>query len=157
MFRREVITHIDIEASPEEIWRHLTDFPAYPEWNPFLSGIEGEARAGSGLVLNMGQPGGKEMAVRVTVSTAQPGRKLVWRGRTLIPGLLDNEHSFVIDDHGGGTSRLTQSEVFSGFLAIFLPRALGQQTSLGFEMFNKVLKERVEGKRQDPGQGAEAG
>ncbi|MBN2719847.1 MAG: SRPBCC domain-containing protein [Proteobacteria bacterium] len=157
MFRREVITHIDIEASPGEIWRHLTDFAAYPEWNPYLSGIEGKASAGSGLVLKMGQSGGREVAAKVTVTTAQPGRKLVWRGRTLIPGLLDNEHSFVIEDHGGETCRLTQSEVFTGFLAFFLPRSLGQQTSLGFEMFNEVLKKRVEGKRQDSGQRAGAG
>jgi len=157
MFRREVIIHIDIEAPPEEIWHHLTDFAAYPEWNPYLSGIEGKARAGSGLVLKMGQPGGKQVAAKVTVTTVQPGRKLVWRGRTLIPGLLDNEHSFVIEDQGGRTSRLTQSEVFTGFLAFFLPRFLGQQTSLGFEMFNEVLKKRVEGKRQDSGQGALSG
>ena len=145
MFRREVITEIDIAAPPERVWRHLTDFAAYAEWNPFIAGIQGEARPGSRLEVKMRQPGGKEVVVKTTVKTVIPMKKLVWSGRVLIPGLLDNEHSFIIEDKGDGVSRLIQSEMFSGFFALFLPRVMGEQTTLGFDMLNKVLKERVEG------------
>ena len=145
MFRREVVTEIEIAAPPEKVWRHLTDFAAYGEWNPFITGIEGEARPGSRLELMMRQPGGKEMVVKTIVKTVEPRKKLVWSGRVLIPGLLDNEHSFIIEDKGDGISRLIQSETFSGFFALFLPRVMGEQTTLGFEMLNKVLKDRVEG------------
>jgi uncharacterized protein YndB with AHSA1/START domain len=27
-------THIEIEAPKEKVWGLLTDFPAYPQWNP---------------------------------------------------------------------------------------------------------------------------
>ena len=144
MFCRRVITQIDIEAPPGEVWRHLADFDAYAEWNPFISGIKGEARKGSPLELTIRQHGGKELVVRATIKAVEPGKKLVWRGRTMIRGFLDNEHTFTIEDLGNGTSRLVQSEVFTGFLAPYLPRSLGEQTTVGFEMLNKVLKERVE-------------
>jgi hypothetical protein len=78
------------------------------------------------------------------VKAADPGRKLVWLGRTIVRGLLDGEHSFVIEDQGDGICRFVQSETFTGFLVLYLPRTMGEQTRLGFEMLNKVLKERVE-------------
>lgn len=148
MFQRKIITQIDIEAPPEDIWRHLTDFSAYPEWNPFTASIEGEAKVGSRLIVTLNLQKGKEMVFKPTVKEAEPGRKLVWLGRTIMPGLLDGEHSFIIEDQGDGTCRFTQSEIFSGFLALYLPRSLAEQTTLGFEMLNKVLKERVENEVQ---------
>ena len=37
-----VTTTIDIDAGPHAVWDVLTDFPAYPEWNPFMASIDGE-------------------------------------------------------------------------------------------------------------------
>ena len=144
MFQRKIITQIDIEASPEEIWHHLTDFPSYPEWNPFISSIDGKVKVGSRLTVTLNLQKGKEMVFKPTIKEAETGRKLVWLGRTVLPGLLDGEHSFVIEDQGNGTCRFVQSEVFSGFLVLYLPRSLAEQTTLGFDMLNKVLKERAE-------------
>jgi uncharacterized protein YndB with AHSA1/START domain len=31
---RELRDEIEIEATPERVWEILTDFAAYPEWNP---------------------------------------------------------------------------------------------------------------------------
>ena len=30
----QIVTQIDIAASPERVWSILMDFPAYPQWNP---------------------------------------------------------------------------------------------------------------------------
>jgi hypothetical protein len=144
MFQRKIITQIDIEASPEEVWHHLTDFPSYPEWNPFIANVVGEVKVGSRLIVTLNLQEGKEMVFKPTIKEVLPGRKLVWLGRTVLPGLLDGEHSFVIEDQGEGKCRFVQSEVFSGFLVLYLPRTLAEQTTLGFEMLNKVLKERAE-------------
>lgn len=144
MFRRQIITEIDIKATPEEIWRHLTDFGAYSEWNPFIADIEGKASAGTRLTVTLNVQGGKKMVFRPVVKAVEPGKKLVWLGRMVMRGILDGEHSFVIEDLGNGTCRFVQSEFFTGFLVPYLPRSMGEQTKLGFEMLNKVLKERVE-------------
>ena len=34
---KQLRTHIDIHASPERVWQVLTDFAAYPDWNPFIT------------------------------------------------------------------------------------------------------------------------
>ena len=60
MFRRQIITQINIEASPEEIWQHLTDFASYPQWNPFIAAIEGDLRVGSRLTVTLNQQNGKK-------------------------------------------------------------------------------------------------
>jgi uncharacterized protein YndB with AHSA1/START domain len=38
---RELRAAIDIQATPGRVWEILTDFPAYPDWNPFITSICG--------------------------------------------------------------------------------------------------------------------
>src|SRR5208337_3854746 len=45
---KEIHTEIEINAPAEKVWKVLTDFAAYPEWNPF---VRCGAGARSGLVL----------------------------------------------------------------------------------------------------------
>ncbi len=46
---KEIHTEIEINVSAEKVWRVLTDFPAYDEWNPFVRRVEGEVRVGARL------------------------------------------------------------------------------------------------------------
>ncbi len=46
---KEIKTEIDIHSSSEKVWRILTDFSKYPEWNPFIDRISGELKEGSKL------------------------------------------------------------------------------------------------------------
>ena len=43
---RELNTQIDIDAPVERVWSVLTDFAAYPEWNPFILSAEGSLAVG---------------------------------------------------------------------------------------------------------------
>ena len=43
---RRIDTEILIQASSERVWAVLTDFAAYPEWNPFIVSLEGKAEWG---------------------------------------------------------------------------------------------------------------
>lgn len=38
---------IDIDASPRAVWEVLTDFAAYPDWNPFVDRSEGTPEVGT--------------------------------------------------------------------------------------------------------------
>ncbi len=44
MFLQTIDAWIDIEASPDDIWEVLVDFPKWSEWNPFIPLVEGEIR-----------------------------------------------------------------------------------------------------------------
>ena len=36
---RELRAEIEIAAPPERVWRVLSDFDAYPDWDPFIRSI----------------------------------------------------------------------------------------------------------------------
>ena len=137
-------TEIEIDATPERIWSHLTDFAAYPQWNPFIRSIRGIAQKGSKLYVRI-QPGGsKGMTFHPTVLVSDPGRELRWLGRLLLPGLFDGEHRFVIEPVTAGKVRFQQSETFSGILVPFFKSSLERNTRSGFEEMNLAFKKRVE-------------
>ncbi|WP_353952446.1 SRPBCC domain-containing protein [Knoellia sp. S7-12] len=131
---------VDIAAPPEKVWSVLTEFAAYPEWNPFMREASGTPKEGEKLriVLNSGD---SEMTFTPTVLAAEPGKELRWLGRVFVPGLLDGEHSFTLTPIPGGV-RLTQSETFSGALVPFF----GGSIDVGddFAAMNRALRDRVE-------------
>ncbi|GAT70165.1 cyclase/dehydrase [Planomonospora sphaerica] len=136
-----VRTEIEIAVSPERVWRVLTDFAAYPEWNPFIVSAEGEPRAGATLTNRLSNNGGT-MTFSPTVLAAVPARELRWIGRFVMPGVVDGEHYFVIEDLGGGRTRLVHGETFTGALVPFAGGALDVEG--GFAAMNAALKARAE-------------
>jgi hypothetical protein len=140
---REVRSEIEIDAPPESVWRVLTDFAAYPDWNPFIRRIEGSPTEGSQLRVRIEPPGGRGMTFKPTVLAAEPNRELRWLGRVVLPKIFDGEHRFTLEPAGEGRTRLAQSEAFSGVLVPILGRMLSA-TVHGFEEMNQALKARVE-------------
>jgi len=137
-------TEIDINASGERVWRVLTDFSAYGEWNPFITSISGEVRRGARLKVRVQPSGGRGMTFRPTVLAADPDRELRWVGCLLLPGIFEGEHAFLITPLENGRVRLRQQETFRGLLVPLLRRLLDGQTRAGFEAMNRALKERAE-------------
>lgn len=43
---KQLASTIDIDASPQRVWQVLTDFAAYPDWNPFIVRAEGRPEEG---------------------------------------------------------------------------------------------------------------
>jgi hypothetical protein len=140
---RSIQHQIEIDAPPAVVWEQLADTNAYPEWNPFVRRLTGELHAGATLTVRIAPPGGRAMTFRPTVLAAEIGRELRWRGRLLIPGLFDGEHSFRLEPLPGGRTRLIQSERFRGLL-VGLSGTTLQKTRLGFEQMNHTLKLRAE-------------
>ncbi|MGC9515803.1 SRPBCC family protein [Methanocrinis sp.] len=144
MFKKEIREEIEILASSEEIWKVLTDFEGFSEWNPFIRPLVGVAEDGARLRVQIRPPGGRAVAFRPRVTKVVKGREFRWKGRLLVPGLLDGEHIFEIEPLGPERSRFVQREIFSGLLVPFMAKSV-DQTLAGFGEMNRALKERVEG------------
>jgi hypothetical protein len=140
---RELRQEIEVDAPPERVWAVVSDFPAYPEWNPFIRRISGEPREGATLEVRIEPPGARATTFKPTVRAVEANRELRWLGRLLVPGIFDGEHSLRIDPLEGGRSRFVQSERFSGVLVPFVKGTLAK-TEAGFEQMNTALKARVE-------------
>ncbi len=142
----EIVTTIDIDAPPRSVWAVLSDFPAYPHWNPFVRRIDGSAREGETLETFIQPVGGKGMTFRPRVLRAVPERELRWLGRLVLPGIFDGEHFFTIEPlDAGQRTRFVQGERFSGLLVPLMRKALDRGTRAGFEAMNQALKARAEG------------
>lgn len=143
MFTAVIETTIVIAAPPGHVWSVLTDFAAYPAWNPFIRSAAGAAAPGETLHLGM-SPDGREKLFRISpvVQAAVPGQELRWRGRMLLPGLFDAEHRFRLEPTSEGT-RLHHAERFAGLLVPFTA-ALLRDTRRAFEAMNQALRQRCE-------------
>ena len=143
MFRKEIRDEIEIGAPAEAVWKALTDFESFREWNPVIRPVVGTASVGAELRVQVRPPGGKAAAFRPKVTVAVADRELRWKGRLWLPGILDGEHIFEIEPLGSARVKFVQREVFSGLLVPFLAKSI-DQIQLGFEEMNRALKERVE-------------
>ncbi|MCH7859646.1 MAG: SRPBCC domain-containing protein [Candidatus Marinimicrobia bacterium] len=141
---KEIHTEIEINASPERIWKVLTDFPAYPEWNPFVREIDGQLVTGAKLKVLLQPPGGKGMTFRPKVLKVEPNREFRWLGHLLIHGLFDGEHFFIIEALDLNRVRFIHGEIFRGILVPLFGKMLDGSTRQGFEAFNQALRTRVE-------------
>ena len=139
----ELRREIEIDAPPERVWAVVTDFAAYPEWNPFIRRISGELRVGAKLEVRIEPPGGRAMTFKPTVLAVEAKRELRWLGRLLVPGLFDGEHSHRIEPLEHGRSRFIESERFSGVLVGLFKGTL-EKTETGFGQMNDALKVRAE-------------
>jgi len=134
---------VKINATGERVWQILTDFDAYPQWNPFIRSIQGKAEKGARLTARIQPSGAMGMTFRPRVLRAEPGRELRWLGRLGVPCLFDGEHSFRIEPQETGVTFI-QEESFRGLLVPLLSRSLGRDTLRGFREMNQALKHRAE-------------
>lgn len=141
---KTIRTEIEIDAPAEHVWAILTDFAAFPTWNPFVRRIEGKAAVGERLSVSIQPPGSKEMRFAPTVLEATPNKELRWMGRLLLPGIFDGEHAFRIEALGAGRVRFVQEEKFQGFLVSLFAKSLDGGTQAGFAAMNQALKAHAE-------------
>jgi hypothetical protein len=116
------------------------DFPAYPDWNPFIRRIAGSAEIGAALEVVIQPPGRAAQTFHPTVLACDPGRYFAWRGTLPVPGLFSGEHRFALHGEAGGT-RFEHSEAFGGLLVAMLGGMLAA-TEDGFRQMNEALRRR---------------
>lgn len=136
---KEVRSEIEIDAPPSLVWQVLTDFGAFPEWNPFVKHIEGELVAGKLLTIVLKPGPFAERTVRTRVLCVDPGQSLIWRVPPHIPALCDIMHGFEVQALPDGRTRFVQRAVFRGLLGGLLARKATTERC-GLEEMNRALK-----------------
>ncbi|UTH74496.1 SRPBCC domain-containing protein [Chromobacterium sp. IIBBL 290-4] len=144
MSARSIATEIDIAADAAQVWQVLADWRRYPEWNPFIVGLHGRHAAGARLVATIQPPGSRRMTFRPTLLEFAAPRQWRWRGKWLIPGLLDGEHHFRLEPLENGHTRFHHGETFSGLLLPLFGEKGLNAARRGFAQMNQALKRRCE-------------
>ena len=141
-----ITTQVAIEASAEQVWQVLTDFSAYPIWNPFIYPVKGEPRPGNTLEITI-HPGTRSIAYQATVVAAQPNRELTLQISSA--GAFEITFSFMIEPLPGGRTRLISRESHKG-LAVVLAWPLLQDIQSGLDAMTKAVRNRAELQRLVP-------
>ncbi len=134
-------TEIDIAATPERIWKVLTNFREYSQWNPFIVSISGKPAVGETLEVVISPPQKSEMRFSPKILRVDPNKELRWRGVLWFRWLFCGEHFFRLEESTPGHTRFVHGEDFSGWLLRFVSMT---QTARGFVFMNQALKERAE-------------
>lgn len=140
----EIKTKINIDCTPEKIWKILTEFEKYPEWNPMIKSIEGELRRRNRLKVRLEIKGMSKMTIKPRVATFHSGKSFSWLGHLLIIGLFDGHHIFELEQNQDGSTEFIHREQFSGIMVPLMKKSLETKVVKGFEEMNQALKKECE-------------
>ena len=141
---KEVRSEIEINSYPESVWNILIDFAAYDQWNPFINRVVGAATEGSKIDIYIETPSGKNRKYSPRITRIEEGRELRWFGKSSLPGFLNAEHIFTIEELQPERVRFIQREVFNGLLTRVFGKGVDTDIKQGFEDMNDALKKRAE-------------
>ncbi|KLD97378.1 SRPBCC domain-containing protein [Aliarcobacter butzleri] len=142
MFKNQIETSIKISSTANKIWKELTNFDEYKNWNPSIIDISGELGKNKTIkiVVKIDE---KTMIFKPIVLECEENKELRWLGKLLFNGIFDGEHYFLIKENIDETYTFIQGERFSGILIPFFGKMI-LKTKKGFEAMNQELKKRVE-------------
>lgn len=137
-------TTFRVNASPDRVWEILTDFDRWPEWNPSIPSIEGEARLGSTVAMTLAMPGRPSASVKATLTEVVPERRLVWDGTLGAKVLFAGHREFLIEPQPDETVLFTHVEDVSGVLFPLFRAFMGGAIQSHHQNLNTALKARAE-------------
>lgn len=142
--RNRVETRID--APRAAVWRVLSDFTRYPEWNPFTPQVVGRCAAGEDVRVLVKLQGAPFWMPR-RVTCAEPDRRFAWVGRAWYSPLAPGERSITLEDHPDGGTLVVDDEVVGG-LGVLMAPSLRETLRSQMVAFGEGLEVAVE--RGDP-------
>jgi hypothetical protein len=141
---RTIRSAIEIRAPLDSVWRILTDFAAYPDWNPHIRKVLGTPVVGGRITIHSRPPGGRAFVLRPVVIKWSPPTELRWRGTVISRRLFSGEHGFRVEELSSGRVRFHQDETFTGLFVPLYARMRLERTREGFSQVNEALRERAE-------------
>jgi hypothetical protein len=136
-------TEIEVDATPEQVWKVLADRQAYAEWNPFIISSTGELAAGGTITNVLRDTEGKETTFTPELLVVEPNKELRWVGKIAFGGIFDGEHAFRLEELPNGRTRLIHEETFRGVAVPFAKSMLTRTIEPQFIAMNHALAARA--------------
>lgn len=131
---------IEIASEPEAVWDVLTDFAAWPSWNPDVKSMAFEGGLAEGAEFRWKAGPG---TITSTIRRVEPPLLIGWTGKTLGMSAV---HVYRLERRDGGTL-VTTEESFDGPIARLARRPLRRMLAASLEGGLRALKTRVEAPR----------
>ena len=143
---RELRAEIHISAPIQQVWRVLSDFDHWKDWNPMVNQASGTASVPSKLKLTMRGLDSKDaMKYEPIVVEVDPPKYLRWRATMMSGFMFTNDRVFELKEKYGGTEVINREE-FSGLMVPLFWKKMNQFVVPMLEKMNNALKDRMEAK-----------
>lgn len=133
-------TTIAIRATPDTVWRILTDAAAYPRWNTTVTGVDGTIAPGGKVTVHAKIAPGRAFPVKVAEFAAP--RRMTWRGGMPL-GLFTGERVFELRPLDAGQVEFTMREEYTGLFAGMITKSI-PDLQPAFDEFATCLKAAAE-------------
>ena len=132
-----------IAASPEAVWRILTNGTGYSSWDSGVERVEGRIAPGETIKVYVKVNPGRAFPVKVT--EFKPSERMVWSGGMPL-GLFKGVRTYILAPGADGMTRFVMREEYTGPM---LPMIWRSMPDLGpsFTQFANGLKQEVERRR----------
>lgn len=138
MAHKSVHSEKEIQASPEIVWKVLTETDQYPEWNPVMKVLGGSIQEGQKVNYQFTQDEQNVSEISAKVEQVLLEELLNQRGG--IPLVLTFDHKYQLEPAGSAT-KMTIHEDYRGIAVLFWnPKPVEE----AYERLNTALKERAE-------------
>ena len=138
---------VTIAAPAETVWIILTDFARYPDWNPFTRSVTGDLALGAKVTLEFASAKNpaKMQKFSHTIRALYPPLHLEWGGHMLHPRLFASTRNQYVVPLSAESCCYYTTDTFSGRLAGFIYRNMGDWAAGCFNDMARALKAAAEG------------
>lgn len=133
-----------MDCTPDRIWNILTNFDEYELWNPFMTKVQGDAKLGAKIKVQIRTKSKKQRIYHPIITRFEINKELRWKGKSFLPGIFDGERIFLIEKSADNKIAFYHKELFSGLGVKLVGNKLDENLSEGFEKMNQALKKRAE-------------
>jgi len=129
-----------VHAPVAVVWEVLSDFDAYPQWNPCVQ-FRGRPELGARVPITL-QLMGRSFPFSVRMEAMDEERELRWRGGP--PQLMSGTHYFKIHAQGPDATEVIHGERFEGLAVPLVWPAVRRAFEAFYERINQSLAERCQ-------------
>lgn len=141
---------VEVDAPAHVVWAVVTDFAAYPSWNPFTVRVDTGGEVGDEVLLHLPDPADAEktfttlehLRVKRAPTDDVPGLLQYDTGDS-IPGMLAVRDQ-VVTSLGPERCSYTTTDAFSGDIAAVVYEMQAEWVKAGFDATALALKDRAE-------------
>jgi hypothetical protein len=140
--KTNIKSSIVINASPEQVWKVLTDFDKLKSWSSSFQGLQGNFEKDEDIEVTFKSPFGGQNKMKKKLFHFENGKSFGWTGIFLL-GMSDY-HTHTVKALSDGRTEFTQTDGLQGGASFLLGKMLEKQMQKVYEVFNQELKSFVE-------------
>jgi hypothetical protein len=138
---KEYHTSVEINCTPEELWKELTNFSEYENWNPIVGKLEGKMTVGNKISTYIVP---LKQTYYPKLLSYEINSELIWKGVQGANFLMAGEHYYKIKKIADNKVKLLHGEYFTGLFSYFISPSLLNKMKTAFEQHNNIIKQRIE-------------